>query len=105
MYWLYKEINIKNSKFEIVNTVRMSKYKNIFEKVYTPNCSKRFLWLKKLKILSRWHMLLMILMEKKLLEYFRKIKCKKNKKEFRIRKAIKRKDDKLFVNFSFTDGR
>ena len=50
-------------------------------------------------------MLLMILMEKKLLEYFRKIKCKKNKKEFRIRKAIKRKDDKLFANFSFTDGR
>ena len=42
---------------------------------------KRFLWLKKLKILCRGLMLLMILMEKKtfekILEYFTKIYCKK----------------------------
>ena len=38
---------------------------------------KRFLWLKKLKILCRGLMLLMILMEKKILEHFTKIYCKK----------------------------
>ena len=38
-------------------------------------------------------MLLMILMEKKLLERF----TKKNKKEFRIEKVIERKVDKLYV--------
>ena len=37
---------------------------------------KRFLWLKKLKILCRGLMLLMILMEKKILEHFTKIYCK-----------------------------
>ena len=36
-------------------------------------------------------MLLMILMEKKLLELFKKKNWKKNQKEFRIEKVIKRK--------------
>ena len=40
-------------------------------------------------------MLLMILMEKKLLERF----TKKNKKEFRIEKVIERKVDKLYVKW------
>ena len=38
------------------------------------------------------HILLMILMEKKLLEHF-------TKKEFRIEKVIKRKCDKLYVKW------
>ena len=33
------EINEKNPKFEIGDIVRISKYKNIFEIVYTPNWS------------------------------------------------------------------
>ena len=32
-----KTINFKNPKFEIGDTVRISKYKNIFLKDYTPN--------------------------------------------------------------------
>ena len=32
-----KEINVKNPKFEIGDIVRISKYKNIFLKGYTPN--------------------------------------------------------------------
>ena len=35
-----KEINDKEPKFEIWNIVRISKYKNIFLKVYTPNWSE-----------------------------------------------------------------
>ena len=35
-----KEINDKEPKFEICNIVRISKYKNIFLKVYTPNWSE-----------------------------------------------------------------
>ena len=34
-----KEINVKNPKFEIGDIVRISKYKNIFLKGYTPNWS------------------------------------------------------------------
>ena len=32
-----KEVNIKDPKFEIGDHVRISKYKNIFAKGYTPN--------------------------------------------------------------------
>ena len=32
-----KEINEKNPKFKIGDNVRISKYKNVFVKVYTPN--------------------------------------------------------------------
>ena len=32
-----KEINNKSSKFKIDDTVKISKYKNIFAKVYTPD--------------------------------------------------------------------
>ena len=50
---------------------------------------KKFLWLRKLKILCCVHMLLMILMEKKLLEHFTKINCKNQiKKNLELKKAI-----------------
>ena len=35
-----KEINDKDPKFRIGDIVRISKYKNIFAKGYTPNCSE-----------------------------------------------------------------
>ena len=35
-----KETNDKDPKFEIGDIVRISKYKNIFEKVYIPNWSE-----------------------------------------------------------------
>ena len=35
-----KETNDKNPKFKIDDNVRISKYKNIFSKVYTPNWSE-----------------------------------------------------------------
>ena len=54
-----KENNKKDPKFNVGGYVRFSKYRNIFAKVYFPNWKvKKFLWLKKLKILFRGHMLL-----------------------------------------------
>ena len=44
-------------------------------------------------------MLLVILKMKKLLEYFTKKNCKKNHKELRIKKVIKRDGDKLYVKW------
>ena len=41
----------------------------------------------------------MILMKKKLLERFMKMNWKKQIKEFRIEKVIKRKGDKLYVKW------
>ena len=65
-------MNNKNPKFKIGGIVGISKYINISAKGYTPNWSKEVLWLKKLKILCRGHMLLVILTRKKLLERFMK---------------------------------
>ena len=42
-----KEINNKNSKFVIGDIVRISRYKNIFGKCYTPNWSKEVFVIKK----------------------------------------------------------
>ena len=61
---------------------------------------KKILLLLKLKIPFHGHMLLMITMQKKLLEHFMKKSHKRLiKKEFRIEKVIKRKGDKLYVQW------
>ena len=80
------KINDKNPKFEIDDIVSISKYKNIFEIVYTPNWSDEVFRLKKLRILSCGHMLLMILMGKKLLEYFTEKNWKQIKKSLLLKK-------------------
>ena len=92
------KINDKGPKFIIDDIVRLSKYKHILQKVTLQIGWKKYLLLKKLKILCRGNILLMILMERKLLERFTKKKLQKtNKKEFRIAKVTKRKGDKSYV--------
>ena len=62
------ESNEKESKFEVVDHVKISKYKNFFA-IFTPQLDlKKFLWLKKLKLPRRGHMPLVISRLKKLLE-------------------------------------
>ena len=56
-----KEVNNKDPKFKVGNHVRMSKYKNIFPKGYTPNWSKEVFVIKEVKNTVPWtSMLLMI---------------------------------------------
>ena len=49
-----KEINNKDSKFEIGDIVRISKYKNIFAKCYVPNWSEEVYVIKKFKKTVPW---------------------------------------------------
>ena len=67
-----KEPNDKDPIFKVDDHVRNSKYKNIFDKGYTPNWSETSLWLKKLKIQFHGHIILMIKMVKQLLDHFMK---------------------------------
>ena len=55
-----KEINNKDPKFKVGDRVRISKYKNIFAKGYTPNWSEEVFVIKKIKILFHGLMLLTI---------------------------------------------
>ena len=70
-----KEVNDNDPKFKVGDHVRISKYKNIFSKGFTPNWSEEVFAIKK-KIQFHGHMSLMILMVKKLLEHFMK-NCKR----------------------------
>ena len=44
-----KEVNDNDPKFKVVDHVRISKYKNIFAKGYTPNWSEEVFVIKKVK--------------------------------------------------------
>ena len=69
-----KDNNYKDFKFKVDDCVRVLKYKNIFAKGYAPKWSKKFLCLrKKLKIMCHGQ----ILIEKELLEIFKKESYKK----------------------------
>ena len=65
--------------------------KIILQKAMFQIAPKKFLWLKKLKILFYGHMLLVNLTEKKLLERFMKKNCKKQiKKNLELKNKEKR---------------
>ena len=71
-----KEINKKDSKFKVSDYVRISKYKNVFAKGYMPDWSEEIFVFKKIKNTVHGHMLLMILMMKKLFVNFMKMNYK-----------------------------
>ena len=78
--------------------VRISKYKNIFEKGYTPNWLEEICVIKKVKNTVSRIYVLDILTEKNLLERFtKKIAKKTNQKEFRVEKVIKRKGQEIYL--------
>ena len=49
-----KEVNDKDPKFKVGDHARISKYKNIFAKVYTPNWSEEIVVIKKVKNIVPW---------------------------------------------------
>ena len=49
-----KEVNDKGPKFKVGDTVRISKYKNIFAKGYTPNWSEEIFVIEKVKNTVPW---------------------------------------------------
>ena len=82
-----KEVNDKDPKFKIGGTVRISKYKSIFAKVYTPKLPEEVFVITKVKKHRTVDMLLMILMEKKLLEHSAE---KNSKKQFKKSLELKK---------------
>ena len=49
-----KEVNDNDPKFKVGDHVRISKYKNIFSKGYTPNWSEEVFVIKKIKNTVSW---------------------------------------------------
>ena len=90
-----KEVNDKDPKFKVDDHVRISKYKNIFTKGYTPNWSDVFI-IKKVP----WTYVINDLNGDEIIAtFYEKELQKTNQQEFRIEKVIKKKGDKLCVKW------
>ena len=100
-----KEINDKNPKFKIDDNVRISKYKNVFVKGYTPNWSEEVFAIKKVKNTVPWTYVINDLNGEEIFGSFYKNELQKtNQKEFRTAKVINRKSDKLYVKWKGYDS-
>ena len=92
--------NKKDPKFKVGNYVRISKYKNVFVKGYTPNWSEEIFVVDKIKNTVPWIYEINDLNgEKTTGSFYEKELQKTNQKEFRIEKVIRKKGDKLNVKW------
>ena len=99
-----KEVNDKNPKFKVGDRVRISKYKNIFNKGYMPNWSEEIFIIKKNKNTLPWTYVMNNLNGDKIIGTFYENEVQGTMNEFRIEKVIKRKDDKLYAKWKGYDN-
>ena len=96
----YAEYNEDSNKFKVDDHVRISKYKNISAKGYTPNWSEEIFIVSKIKNTVPWTYVISDLNGEEIAgSFYEKELQKTNQEEFRIEKVIKRKDDKLYVKW------
>ena len=80
-----KEVNDKDPKFQVGDHVRISKYKSIFTKGYTPNWSEEVFVISKIKNTVPWTYVVNDLNGEEIIEtFYEKELQKTNQKEFRI---------------------
>ena len=94
-----RKVHDKDPKFKVRDDVRISKYKNIFAKGYTPNWSEEILLIVKLKIPFHGHVINDFNGEEIIGTYYEKELQKTNHQEFRTEKVIRIKGDKLYVKW------
>ena len=100
-----KEVNDKDPKFKVGDHLRISKYKNIFAKGYTPNRSEEVFVLSKIKNAPLWTYVINDLISEEVIgTFYEKELQKTNQKELKIEKVFKRKGDKLNVKWKGYDN-
>ena len=100
-----KQVNDKDFKFKVGDHVRISKCKNTFAKGYTQNWYEEVFVVSKIKNTVPWTYIINDLNGKEIIAtFYEKELQKTNQKEFRIEKVIKRKDNKLYVNWKGYDN-
>ena len=67
-----KEVNDNDPKFQVGDHLKISKYKDIFGKGYTPNWSQEIFVIKKIKNIVPWTYFINDLNDNELLEPFMK---------------------------------
>ena len=97
--------NDKDPKFQVGDHVRISKYKDIFAKGYTPNWSENVFVIKKVRNRAPWTYVINDLNGEEIIGTFYEEELQKtNQQEFRIEKGIKRKGNKLYVKWKGYDN-
>ena len=100
-----KKINNKDPKFKVGDPVRISNYKNIFAKSYTPNWSEEVFVLKKVKNTVPWTYVINDLNGEEIIgTFYEKELQKTSQEEFRIEKVIKRKGEQIYVKWKEYDN-
>ena len=100
-----KEVIDKDPKFQVGDHVRISKYKNIFAKGYTPNWSEEVFVIKEVKNTVPWTYVINDLNGEETIEtFYEKELQRTNQEKFRIEKVIKNKGDKLYVKWKGYDN-
>ena len=95
-----EESNEKGPKFKVGDHVRISKFKNVFVKGYTPNWSEEIFIVTKIKNTVPWTYVTSDLNGEEIVgSFYEKELQKTNQEEFRIEKVIKRKGNNLYVKW------
>ena len=85
--------------------MRISKYKNIFAKGYTPNWSEEVFVIRKIKNTVPWTYVIDDLNGEEITGTFYDKELQKiDQQEFRIEKVIKKKGDKLYIKWKGHDN-
>ena len=80
-----KEVNDKDPKFKVGDHVRISKYKNIFAKEYTPNWSEEVFVISKIKNTVPWTYVINDFNDEEIIgTFYEKELQKTSQREFRI---------------------
>ena len=88
-YNIDKEVNDKDPKFKVGDHVRISKYKKIFAKGYTPNWSAEIFVIKKIKNTVPWTYVINDINGEEIVgTFYEKELQKRNQEESRIEKVI-----------------
>ena len=97
--------NDRHPKFKAGYHVRISKYKNVFAKGYTPNWFEEVFVIKKVKNTVPWTNVINDLNGNEIIvTFFEKKLRNTNQQEFRIEKVNKRKGDQFYVNWEGYDS-
>ena len=100
-----KEVNDDDPKFKVGDHVRISKYKNIFAKGYTPNWPEEVSVIKKFRNAVPWRYVIYYFNSEKITGTFYENELQRtNQQDFRIEKVINKKCHKLYVKWKGYDN-
>ena len=100
-----KDVNDNDPIFKVGDHVRISKYKNIFAKGYTPIWSEDIFVIKEIKNTVPWTYVINDLNGEEVIgTFYGKELQKTNQEKFRIEKLIKKEENNLYVKWKGYDN-